>query len=128
MPKVEHPRRKKTQHRSIQDKYADYDNMQHSTWAKGEKPKTRATVTAPKTQSFTSRIRQSIMKAAKGTGRAGVNAVRGLLKASKSDYVDPHAAQKRDSGYDAFSFVDALNSAGIVATIASGLAKKKKKK
>ena len=114
MPKVVHPRRKKAQHRSLQDKYAQYDTMQHSTWAKGETPKTRATVTAPKTKSFTSRIRTAVTKAAGKTGRAGASAVRGLLGQSQ----DPAKP---------FSFVKAIRQAKLVATLAAGLSKKKKR-
>ena len=115
MPKVDHPRRKKTQHRSLFEKETNYDKMQHSTWAKGETPKTRATVTAPKTKSFTSRIRTAVTKAAGTTGRAGVSAVRSLLGQSK----DPAKP---------FSFVKTIRQAKLVATLAAGLAKKKKRK
>ena len=127
MPKVEHPRRKKTQHRSIQDKYADYDKMQHSTWAKGEKPRKRATVVAPKTSSFTSRLRKSVMKAAGATGRAGVSVVRGLLGSKTVNPADPHAAQKREYGYDAMSVTDTFRRAGLIAAAATRIPKKKKK-
>ena len=116
MPKVAHPRRKKTQHRSMQEKYASYDKMQHSTWAKGETPRTRATVSAPKTQSFSSRLRQSVTKAAKGTGRAGANSIRSLLAQSKS----------KESA-EPFSFVKTIRQANLVAALATGLSKKKKK-
>jgi len=115
MPKVEHPRRKKTQHRSLQEKYKSCDKMQHSTWDKGEAPRTRATVTTPKTPSFTSRLRTSITKAARGTGRAGVSAVRSLLSQSN----DPKKP---------FSLVKTIRQANLVAALAAGLAKKKKGK
>ena len=127
MPKVEHPRRKKTQHRSIQEKYAAFDKMEHSTWAKGEKPKTRATVTAPKSPSFASRLRKSVTKAAGVTGRAGASAIRGLIGTSRVDPADPHAAQRRAYGEDAFSFTRTLRKAGLISVVAKKILGKKNK-
>ncbi len=119
MPKVEHPRRKKTQHRSLQDKYKSFDKMQHSTWDKGETPNTRATVSAPKASSFASRIRNAITKGAGTAGRAGISGVRGAVRGLRAGASDPS---------EPFSLVKSLRNANLAATLAIGLAKKKKKK
>lgn len=130
MPKVDHPRRAKTKHRSLQEKGMAYDQMQHSTWDKGETPRTRATVSAPKKRaSIGSRIFSAAKKAAGSAVRRSTKGARGLLKQDKK-YTDPNAAQRRDADKKQREMVGlrdlttGLRRVDLIAGIAKSIAKK----
>ncbi len=127
MPKVAHPRRAKTAHRSIQEKYSDYDSMTHSTW-KGAAPK-RATVSMPgKKQGIMSQMFSGAKKAAGSAIRGTAKGVRGLLTESYNK--DPNAAQRKRADKKQTEMVGirdltvGLQRADLIAGIAKSIAKK----
>lgn len=115
-------------HKSIYERDTAYKQGQHSTWSKGERPVTTATVSTPGKASVYSRMfgkaKESLVSSIKKN-------VKGILKPSKSNASDPNAAQRKKADAKQqgmkgmFDLITGVRSASLVAGIAKTIAKKK---